>query len=99
MEQCSLSKKTIREDLNFPETGCSVALSPSLDISEQRQKGAVVVGKESHLAHSQLLHMSDLWGSHGKNSICLLILHLQSITQGNRTARSLLEHSRIGSQL
>lgn len=54
----------------------------------QRQKGTVVVGKESHWLTACYYIGGNLWGFHCKHAICLLTLHLRSITQRNRTARS-----------
>lgn len=62
VKQSSLSKRTICEVWDFPETKCAEAISLSLDISKQRQKGTLVVGKVSH-RHTASYHIrGNLWG-------------------------------------
>lgn len=68
---------------------------PRPECVQAEAEGAGDCGK-SQVGTEQLLQLKcSPWGFHHKDTICLLILHFQFMTQGNRTARSFLEHTGV----
>lgn len=65
------------------------SLLPIPGYIQAETEGCSCCGEGSHWHIASYYIPGDLWDSHGKNAICCLTLHLQSITQRNERARSL----------